>query len=221
MIHYGGVARVEHLPSAEEILALPTFTEDDPLTILVSACLLGVPCGVDATSYGAPFQRTEQLFRLPSVRTVAFCPEDYAFGTPRSAPDIHGGTGSDVLNGTARVLSESGEDWTEPMIRAAHVMLAVAQRNGVHLAMLTDISAACGSQVIYRGARSNGARQVGQGVCAALLIRKGIKVVSQRDYRTLGLLIHKLDSSFELDPSARDHHESEWYVGRFGSQADP
>jgi hypothetical protein len=71
--------------------------------------------------------------------------------------------------------------------------------------------------VIYRGARSNGAHQVGQGVCAALLITNGIKVISQRDHRTLARLIHKLDPSFELDPAARDHHESEWYIGRFGS----
>lgn len=217
MIHYGGVARVEHLPTSEDLSALPTFTEDNPLAILVSACLLGVPCGVDATSYGAPFEHTDQLFRLPNVRTVAFCPEDFSFGTPRRTPDIHGGTGVDVLNGTARVLSDSGEDWTEPMIRAAHVMLAVAERNGVHLAVLTDISAACGSEVIYRGARSNGAHQAGQGVCAALLIRHGIRVISQRDHRTLGRLIHKLDPSFEVDPGAQDHHQSEWYIGRFGS----
>ena len=86
-----GWPAVEHLPSAAEISALPTFTEDNPLTILVSACLLGVPCGVDASSYGAPFQHTDQLFRLPNVRTVGFCPEDFASGTPRSTPDIHGG----------------------------------------------------------------------------------------------------------------------------------
>ena len=103
------------------------------------------------------------------------------------------------------------------MIRAAQVMLAVAERSGVHLAVLTDISAACGSQVIYRGARSGAVHQVGQGVCTALLIRKGIKVVGQRDYRTIGRLIHKLDPSFEPDPSAKDHHQSEWYIDHFGS----
>jgi uncharacterized protein YbbK (DUF523 family) len=120
---------------------------------------------------------------LPNVKTVAFCPEDSAFGTPRETPDIHGGTGLDVLNGTARVVSDSGKDWTEPMIQAAEAMLAVAQRNEVRIAVLSDISAACGSQVIYRGARANGIYQVGQGVCTALLIQNGIKVVSQRDLK--------------------------------------
>jgi uncharacterized protein YbbK (DUF523 family) len=172
-----------HLPSSDEILALPTYTPSHPLVVLVSACLLGVPCGVDATSYGAPFPATDRLFGLPNVKTVAFCPEDSAFGTPRETPDIHGGTGLDVLNGTARVVSDSGKDWTEPMIQAAEAMLAVAQRNEVRIAVLSDISAACGSQVIYRGARANGIYQVGQGVCTALLIQNGIKVVSQRDLK--------------------------------------
>ena len=57
--------------------------------------------------------------------TVAFCPEDLAFGTPREISDIHGGTGFDVLDGQARVLSESGRDWTAAMLEAAHAMLKV------------------------------------------------------------------------------------------------
>jgi uncharacterized protein YbbK (DUF523 family) len=122
----------------------------------------------------------------------------------------------DVLNGTAQVVSDSGQDWTEPMIRAALEMLAMAQDNEVHVALLTDISAACGSQVIYRGARADVVHQAGQGVCTALLVRNGFKVVSHRDYRTLGYLTHKLDSTFEMDPAALDHHETEWYVEHFG-----
>ena len=53
------------------------------------------------------------------------------------------------------------------------------------------------------------------GVCAALLIRNDIPVLSQRDQRTLGYVIHKLDASAPLDPAARDHHETDWYVARF------
>ena len=105
------------------------------------------------------------------VLVIPFCPnaKNFAFGTPRETPDIHGGDGHDVLDGRARVLSESGEDWTEGMIAAAHHMLEIARANEVRLAVLMDISAACGSQVIYRGARSTAAHQIGQGVCAALL----------------------------------------------------
>jgi uncharacterized protein YbbK (DUF523 family) len=186
------------------------------LKLLASACLLGVPCGVDGTSYGAPYAQTERLVGLPNVDVISFCPEDFAFGTPRETPDLHGGNGFDVLDGRARVLSDTGEDWTERMLGAAQVMLTLAQQNDVRLALLMDISAACGSQVIYLGRRSDGRHQAGPGVCAALLIRHGIRVVSQRDHRTLDALLRKLDPAHRPDPAARDHHETPWYVETFG-----
>ena len=189
---------------------------EHPLSLLVSGCLLGRPCGVDGSSYGAPCPHTERIVRLPNVRAVGFCPEDLAFGTPRPTPDIHGGNGFDVLDGTARVLSEQGDDWTDGMLAAAEAMVAVARENEVRLALLMDISAACGSQVIAAGARSEGGYQGGQGVCAALLIRHGIKVVSQRDHRTLDVLMGKLDPTHVLTARLRDHHETAWYIETFG-----
>ena len=211
------MATTDHLPSEVEISEWPPFTEDDPLRLLASACLRGVRCGVDGSSYGAPFAHTESLFQLPNVQVVTFCPEDFAFGTPRATPDIHGGDGFDVLDGSARVLSDTGEDWTEPMLKAAHAMLTMARAAEVRLALLTDMSAACGSEVIYRGARTEGHRQAGQGICAALLIRHGIRVISQRDYRTLDLIVSKLDPSHRSNPDARDHHETKWYLENCGS----
>jgi uncharacterized protein YbbK (DUF523 family) len=146
---------------------------------------------------------------------VSFCPEDFAFGTPRQTPDIHGGNGFDVLDGTARVLSEGGDDWTDGMLAAAAKMLTVAQDNGVRLALLMDISAACGSQVIYEGFRRRRTYQAGQGVCAALLIRHGVKVLSERDHRTLDLLLNKLDPTSTRRADSRDHHETQWYLDTF------
>lgn len=93
------------------------------------------------------------------------------------------------------------------MIAAAQRMLQVARENDVHLAVLADISAACGSQVIYRGARSTAAHQIGQGVCAALLVRSGIPVVSQRD----NAIFRKLDGKSGFRPEMKDHHEIDWY----------
>jgi uncharacterized protein YbbK (DUF523 family) len=205
-----------HLPSAEEIASWPQFTEERPLALLVSGCLLGQPCGVDGTSYGAPYTHTDRLIGLPNVHVVGFCPEDLAFGTPRQTPDIHGGNGFDALDGRARVVSESGEDWTDGMLAAANAMVAVAHEHNVRLALLMDISAACGSQVIYDGPRSHRTYQPGQGVCAALLIRHGIKVVSQRDHRTLDLLISRLDPTHVPRAHTQDHHETPWYIDTFG-----
>ena len=125
----------------------PHSRRSTPLALLVSACLTGQQCGVEGSSYGAPYSHTSRMLQLPNVHVVAFCPEDFAFGTPRATPDIHGGTGFDVLDGTARVLSDTGEDWTAQMLAAADAMLRVAQENDVRLALM-DISAACVSQVI-------------------------------------------------------------------------
>ncbi len=211
-----------HLPTPGQIRAWPTYTAQRPLRLLVSACLSGVRCGVDGTANG-DYPWIRQLMALPNVRPVTFCPEDFAFGTPRDLPDIHGGDGFAVLDGIARVLSHKGEDCTEGMIAAAQQMLRLAQEQQVELAILMDMSAACGSQVISDGYRWVEARKYrrGPGVAAALLLRSGFKVVSQRDFRTLEHLYHKLDPSHPIDPAARDHHETDWYLSYFGADSSP
>lgn len=213
---FGDDGTPRHLPSADLIERWPAFTPDNPLCVLMSGCLAGQPVLVDGGNAGG-HPVMQKLRAQPNVRVVPFCPENFSFGTPRETPDIHGGDGYDVLDGKARVLSESGEDWTDGMIRAAKEMLALAKANEVHLAVLMDISAACGSQVIYRGARATAAHQIGQGVCAALLVRNAIPVTSQRDYKTLNAIFHKLDPRFRARPELIDHHEIEWYRTYFNS----
>lgn len=199
-----------HLLTKEEISKWPEFTQSSPMRLLVSGCLAGLHCGVDGTSYGV-FPVVLRIIRLHNVLPVNFCPEDFAFGTPRDVCNIYGGDGFDVLDGRARVKTDSGDDWTDKMIAAAHRMLKIAQANRVHLAILMDISAACGSKVIYDGPRALKNYRVGAGVCAALLIKSGYKVVSQRDYRTLEMILHRLDPNHIIDDSAVDHHETDWY----------
>ena len=199
-----------HLPRLDLIAGWPAFTPDNPLKVLVSGCLAGQHVLVDGGTAG-DHPTGRRLLRLPNVQVVPFCPENFSFGTPRETPDIHGGDGHDVLDGRARVLSETGEDWTAGMIAAARRMLEIARANEVRLAILIDISAACGSQVIYRGARATSAHQIGQGVCAALLVRNGVPVVSQRDFRTLNAIFRKLDGKTGVRPELIDHHEIEWY----------
>ena len=212
-----GLVTRSHLPTVADLARWPQFTSAVPLSVLVSACITGSRCGTDGSAYGAPYPHTTRLLSLPNVRPVPFCPEDFAFGTPREIPDIHGGDGFDVLDGRARVLSSSGDDWTAPMLEAANAMLALAHREHVGLALLMDISAACGSQVIYLGNRSDGVYQAGQGVCTARLIRAGIPVVSHRDHRTICRITATLDPSHEPDTTARDHHETDWYRANFPS----
>jgi uncharacterized protein YbbK (DUF523 family) len=185
------------------------------LRLLVSGCVAGLPTGYDGSTYGT-HPHVRAMLALPNVGAVSFCPEDFSFGTPRALCDIHGGDGRDVLAGRARVLSDAGEDWTEGMIKAAREMLSRATSNKVHLAILMDISAACGSQVIYAGKRPGAPHRIGLGVCAALLAESGIPIVSQRDFKTLALIRKKLDPAFVMPADARDHHETDWYRATFG-----
>lgn len=198
------------------IRSLRKPTTDNPLRILMSSCLSGITCGYDGTANGE-YPTALKLLKYPNVKVVTFCPEEFSFGTPREMCDIHGGTGFDVLDGKAQVLTESGIDWSEGMIRSSLKMLEIAQRERIELAVLMDISAACGSQVIYDGNRFAPEKkyQIGAGVSAAQLMRNGIKVISQRDYASLELLYNLIDSSHEINPEAKDHHEIEWYKTYF------
>ena len=188
----------------------------DPLRVLVSACLTGVACGFDGTANGE-YPSVLRLLSYDTVRLIRFCPEEFSFGSPREMCDIHGGDGRDVLRGKARVLTESGVDWTDGMIRAAEKMLDVARRERVELAVMMDISAACGSQVIYDGNRFAPEKkyQIGAGVAAALLLENGFQVISQRDFASLEILYAKIDPQHVVDESAIDHHETDWYRGYF------
>lgn len=187
-------------------------TPDNPLRVLMSACLAGITCGYDGTANGE-YPSALKLLGYDNVRIVKFCPEDFSFGSPREMCDIHGGTGFDVLDGKARVLTESGKDWSEGMIKASERMLEIARQEDIELAVMMDISAACGSQVIYDGNRfaENKVYQIGAGVSAAQLMRHGFQVISQRDFASLEILYAKIDPSHVIDTSKKDHHEIEWY----------
>jgi uncharacterized protein YbbK (DUF523 family) len=211
-------SRPSHLPSADVIAAWPDFTPARPLRILVSGCLAGLSVGADGSSYGS-HPHIAELIALPNVKAFPFCPENFSFGTPRATCDIHGGDGHDVLAGRARVLIPGGDDWTDGMIAGAREMLRIARQSDADLALLMDMSAACGSQVISRGFRSRtGTRyQASQGVCAALLTQEGIPVVSQRDFKTLHAIRRKLDPRLPARDDLRDHHEGDWYRDYFAA----
>lgn len=191
-------------------------TKDNPLRILMSACLTGVTCGFDGSSYGE-YSSALKFLTYDTVKILKFCPEEFSFGSPREMCNIHGGTGIDVLNGTAKVLTETGKDWTEGMIKASEKMLEIAKKENIEIAILMDVSAACGSQVIYDGNRfgENTVYQIGSGVSTALLKRNGFEVISQRDFASLEILYTKVDRQHKLDSAKIDHHEIEWYKTYF------
>lgn len=191
-------------------------TKQNPLRILMSACLTGIQCGYDGSANGE-YPSALKFLKYDTVKIIKFCPEEFSFGAPREMCDIHGGTGMDVLTGKAKVLTETGKDWTEGMIKASEKMLEIAKKENIEIAIMMDISAACGSSVIYDGNRfgENKVYQIGSGVSAAQLIRNGFKVISQRDFASLEIVYSKIALEHTIDSSKIDHHESEWYKQYF------
>lgn len=200
----------------EYLRSLRVPTKQNPIRVLTSACLLGEMCGVDGSSYGE-YPSVLKLMQYNNIKWIPFCPEDYVLGTPRETPDCTGGTGEDVIDGKAKVLTQSGYDVTDLMIKASLKMLHIAKINKVELAILMDVSGACGSQVIYKGSRflANPTYQIGMGVCAAQLNRNGIKIISQRDYAALEILYTKVDPSHIVKKDAIDHDQTDWYKEYF------
>ena len=207
--------RMPHEPDAVAHLREPT--PDDPWRVLLSGCMAGLQCGVDGTDYGFGGVM-DVFFATPLARALPFCPEDVGLGTPRGWPDIHGGDGMDVLDGSAEVLDEDGNDQTQGMVTGAEAMTRFAKQERVDFAILMDMSGACATQVISDGSRFREDRvyKMGVGVAAASLLRAGIAVVSQRDFRTLDALHARVDPAHELNPEALDHHETTWYRSYFG-----
>jgi uncharacterized protein YbbK (DUF523 family) len=198
--------------------ALRIPTAEQPLRILMSGCLALDPCGYDGSTNGN-YPPTAQLLHQPLAKIIPFCPEAFSFGVPREMCDIHGGTGHDVWMGRARVLTASGVDWTEGMKAGAEAMLATAQRERAEVCILMDISAACGSSVVYGGNRLGAEHpgyRAGMGVATALLRKHGFLVISQRDFASLEPVFERVLPNYKPLPEAIDHRDTPWYRSYFG-----
>ena len=144
--------------------------------VLVSACLLGVPC----TYRGTDERDDDLLRRLDDRPVIPVCPEAAGgLGIPRPRCEIEGGDGTAVLDGRSRVVDDHGHDHTDAYLRGAHVALDAARRAGARLAVLKDRSPSCGSAGVYDGTKTKTLRPDGVGVTVALLRRHGIDVVTE------------------------------------------
>ncbi len=136
--------------------------------VLVSACLLGVRCRYDGES-----KRDEDVIARCARDKRAFffpvCPEQLGgLPTPRARCEVVRSSGAmasgtDVLEGRARVVDEDGKDRTEQFLRGAEEALCLARLYGARRAILKTSSPSCDPVA---------------GVAAAVLRREGIQVES-------------------------------------------
>jgi len=142
--------------------------------VLVSACLLGVNCRYDGTN-----KRDEHVLSwLRNKTAIPVCPEALSgLGFPRLAAEIEKGDGFTVLSGKSGVFLKDGTDVTRAFLAGARESLKLARLSNARVAVLKDRSPSCGVNHIYlRGKKARGA-----GVLAALLVREGFTVLSEKD----------------------------------------
>lgn len=141
------------------------------MRLLVSACLLGVPCRYDGGSRPC----AQALALAQDHCLVPVCPEIYGgLPTPRPPAERVG----------ERVLTQAGKDVTRAYDRGAQAALDLFRRTGCQAALLKARSPSCGAGAVYDGS-FQGRLRPGDGVTAALLKAQGVPVASEEDLSPL------------------------------------
>ena len=139
--------------------------------LLISACLLGIPCRYDGRSVKAvDIERLAENFDL-----IPVCPEIYGgLSTPRTPSERVGD----------KTLMKDGRDVTENYIRGAEAAYALCESLGCTLALLKERSPSCGKNKIYDGSFT-GTLIDGEGVTAEYLRERGIKIFGESEIEEL------------------------------------
>lgn len=128
--------------------------------VLISACLLGIPC----RWHGRRPKKRQKLIERLNKRyvLVPVCPEQLGgMPTPRTGERLNG-TGAQVLDGRLRIIApETGEDVTRFHVNGARYTLDIANIVGARRAYLKGGSPSCDKD----------------GVSGEMLQRSGIKVI--------------------------------------------
>ena len=153
--------------------------------VLVSACLLGAPVRYNGRDKKSDHPVLERWLR--EGRVVSACPEVLGgLGTPRDPAEIV------QIAGLRRVTARAGRDVTAEFERGAALALEQAVMNEVRVAVLKEGSPSCGSAWTYDGTFS-GTRVAGEGVTAALLRSRGIRVFSENEFADADAFVAALD----------------------------
>ena len=130
--------------------------------VLISACLLGIPCryhGRRAKKRDDLIERLQQKYVL-----VPVCPEQLGgMPTPRTSEYLpQGKTGEDVLdNGLRLIAPETGKDVTDFHVAGGEYTLEIAQIIGAKKAYMKSGSPSCDKE----------------GIVGEILTRGGVQVV--------------------------------------------
>lgn len=140
--------------------------------VFVSACLIGCKCRYNGKH--ALVQGLKDSYEQGLLFPV--CPEVIAgFPIPRDPIDIDGESGEQVLLGNAKVLTKSGQDITDSLLKSSGICVKISKMLNIKSAILKDRSPSCG---VFSTSTVNGFTD-SSGVIAAALKKSGIKLFTE------------------------------------------
>lgn len=116
------------------MVRMPQGDQMSKTKIAISACLLGTNC-----KYNASNNLNQKLLdTLGDYELVPFCPEDFAFGSPRPTMDLL------MSDGTVRAITEQNQDVTSTIEKYANEFFDTYPDIKIYIGK--DKSPSCGVQ---------------------------------------------------------------------------
>jgi uncharacterized protein YbbK (DUF523 family) len=132
-------------------------------TVLVSACLLGIPCRWHGRSVRPSAQVRKFITDHPEVEIVPVCPEELGgLPTPRPPVKTRRGHVFETCADKAKRDEVTGAEVTEYFVAGANATLAIARKHDCRLAILCRNSPSCAKT----------------GITGKLLAQHGIEIVN-------------------------------------------
>ena len=142
-------------------------------TVAISACLLGQSCRYD----GSDNKNEVLLDKLKNAQLIAFCPEDFAFGTPRPTMDL-----VKTTSGQKVLSNETGEDLSTPVKQYAETFFDT--HTNIDLVIGKDRSPSCGvcSAKVYDESK-NLISTTEAGMMIKEALKRDIKCLDAEDFK--------------------------------------
>lgn len=154
------------------------------MNVLISACLLGVPCRYDGAS--KEYKNIKDL--MQQFHLVPVCPEILGgLPTPRKPVE--------TCNG--RAVTKDGTDVTTSFEAGADEVLRLAKLYDCTVAILKERSPSCGSRFVYDGTFT-GTIIEGNGITAQRLLDHGIEVIGESQIESWLGSIQSMKQSDEI-----------------------
>ncbi len=140
--------------------------------VAISACLMGRECRYDASNN----LDEELLKQLKGYELIAFCPEDYAFGSPRPTMDL-----VEIESKVLAISNENGDNLSDSIEEYAKDFFDT--HRDIDLYIGKDRSPSCGvcSAKVYNRQKVL-ISTVGVGLMSKEAQKRGIKSIDAQNY---------------------------------------